>query len=56
MAFGFVVEKFALFLKQMSIILKTSTTGSMFLLQKDTQLSLEYSLLVWACYLYCSHL
>lgn len=29
MAFGFVVEKFALFLKQMSIILKTSTTGSM---------------------------
>jgi uncharacterized membrane protein YidH (DUF202 family) len=28
MAFGFVVEKFALFLKQMSIILEQSTTGN----------------------------
>lgn len=28
MAFGFVVEKFALFLKQMSIILEKSTTGN----------------------------
>ncbi|HSN50726.1 MAG TPA: DUF202 domain-containing protein [Bacteroidales bacterium] len=28
MAFGFVVEKFALFLKEMSIILKQSTTGN----------------------------
>lgn len=29
MAFGFVVEKFALFLKQMSIIMEKSTTGKM---------------------------
>lgn len=28
MAFGFVVEKFALFLKQMSIIMEQSTTGN----------------------------
>ena len=28
MAFGFVVEKFALFLKQLSIILEQSTTGN----------------------------